>query len=534
MTRQVRHCRAVRLLFVVGAIAVMIATEQVASAQNEKTTPAKSADPELGDFYRGDEVQSVYLRVTDEDMQRMQAALPERIYVRASFRWRDISLENVAIRFKGNSSSAPSQQHKRSFLIKFDEYADNQRFLGLRRVSLDNGVQFGSVFSEPIITEILRDQGIKTHRCNYAKLFLNDKYHGVYVNVERIDESFLERHLPDPNGLLFKVDEGGPGANLQFLGDDPSPYKQAFEPETKSAKKGQRRLVEFIKMINQPPEKDFAAKLDAKLEVDDFLRVTAVMLFSGAFDQLTGWHPHNYYLYCDRKEDRWRYLPWDLDVGFCEIAFGQIHVLADWNAAWPAAGQMPNPLLDRIVADPALLKRYRDTARIILDKYFEPERLCAIIDAKYALIKADLAADPFPHRRVTNPDDRNYDDIVASMKTFVRKRYATARQQLETPGNRPEIVRRPQGGPGGPPPQLVEKIQRILRAAEQMQRNGKDVLPIQKLMQQVGPLLQQGRAEEAEKLIVEALKLAGEDPGKGKQESPRDKREARPSPDSGF
>ena len=38
------------------------------------------------------------------------------------------------------------------------------------------------------------------------------------------------------------------------------------------------------------------------------------------------------------------------------------------------------------IGDPALLQRYRDTARIILDKYFEPERLCAILDAKYALI----------------------------------------------------------------------------------------------------------------------------------------------------
>jgi spore coat protein CotH len=509
-----------------------MAAEQIASAQNSNATPAKSTEAGLGDFYRGDEVQSIYLRVAEEDMQRMRAALPERIYVRASFRWRDISVENVAIRFKGNSSSAPSQQHKRSFLIKFDEYADGQRFLGLRRVSLDNGVQFGSVFSEPIITEILRDQGIKTHRCNYAKLFLNDKYHGVYVNVERIDESFIERHLPDPNGLLFKVDEGGPGANLQFLGDDRSAYARAFEPETKSAKKGQgqRRLVEFIRMINQSPEKDFAAKLDAKMEVDDFLRVTAVLLFSGAFDQLTGWQPHNYYLYCDGKQDRWRYLPWDLDVGFCEIAFGKIHVLADWNAAWPVAGQLPNPLLERIVADPALLQRYRDTARIILDKYFEPERLCAIIDAKYALIKADLAADPFPHRRVTNPEDQSYEDIVASMKKFVRNRYTSARQQLANPGKRPEMVRRPDG----PPPQLVEQIQRLQRAAEQMQRNRKDMLPIQKLMQQVGPLLQQGRMEEAEKLIGEALKLAGEDPGKGKEESPRDKRKARPSPDSSF
>ncbi|MBC7817046.1 MAG: hypothetical protein IAG10_09190, partial [Planctomycetaceae bacterium] len=105
MTGQISHRRAVRLLFAVMAISLVIAAEQVASAQNSKTAPAKSAEAGLGDFYRGDEVQSVYLRVADEDMQRMRAALPERIYVRASFRWRDISVDNVAIRFKGNSSS---------------------------------------------------------------------------------------------------------------------------------------------------------------------------------------------------------------------------------------------------------------------------------------------------------------------------------------------------------------------------------------------------------------------------------------------
>lgn len=125
MTTQISDCRAVRFAFAVIAITLAIAAEQVAWAQNSKATPAKSAEAGLGDFYRGDEVQSVHLRVADDDLQRMQAALPERIYVRASFRWRDISVENVAIRFKGNSSSAPSQQHKRSFLIKSDEYADD-------------------------------------------------------------------------------------------------------------------------------------------------------------------------------------------------------------------------------------------------------------------------------------------------------------------------------------------------------------------------------------------------------------------------
>ena len=227
---------------------------------------------------------------------------PKRVYVPASFRWRDVSVKKVAIRFKGNSSSNPNQQHKRSYLVKFDKYDDDGRFFGLRRVSFDNGVQFGSLFSEPIITEILRDQGIKTHRCNFAKLYLNGEYIGVYGNVERIDQSFIENHLPDPSGQLFKVDEGGPGANLQFLGDDPSAYKRAFEAKSKSAKKKRERLVDLIRFINGAEKNGFAAKLEAKLELDDFLQVTAVMLLSGAFDQLTGWNPHNYYLYQQSQE----------------------------------------------------------------------------------------------------------------------------------------------------------------------------------------------------------------------------------------
>ena len=80
-------------------------------------------------------------------------------------------------------------------------------------------------------------------------IFLNDKYHGVYVNVERVDESFVERHFPDSNGLMFKVDEGGPGANLQFLGDDPSACQRTFKPETKSVKVGQRRLVPVLRRV---------------------------------------------------------------------------------------------------------------------------------------------------------------------------------------------------------------------------------------------------------------------------------------------
>ena len=480
--------------------------EPPSAAKQELSGRGLAADKAVAAFYQQDEVQSVYLSVAEADMNRMVAALPELIEVPATFRWRDVTVENVAVRFKGNSSSSPKQTHKRSFLVKFDKAEKERRFFGLRQVSFDNAIQFGSLFSEPIITEILRDHGIPTHRCNYAKLYVNKEYRGVYVNVERIDESFLANHLPDASGALFKVDKGGPGANLEFLGDAPAIYLKTFEARNKSAKQEPVLLVEFITRINQTGPKEFAKTLEAKMEVDDFLRVTAVMLFSGAFDQLTGWNPHNYFLYHDAKRDRWRYLPWDLDVGFCETAFDKIRVHDDWHAAWPVpATGAPNPLLERIIADPVLLERYRKEARKILDKSFEPERLCQVIDTKYELIKEDLKTDPFPHRRATVPGDRSYDQIVDSMKAFVRKRSSSAVEQLENPLERPKVRR-----PPGLPPQLAAKIQRIQNRAEEMQRSGQDVSPIAKVMQRLGPAVQAGKMEEAEKVVGEALKLLGE------------------------
>ena len=245
---------------------------------DEETT--ESSSPESNqlrqkEFYAPAVVQTVHLDIADEELQRMQDALPERIYVPAAFRWRDIEVERVAVRYKGNSSSQPEQKHKRSFLVKFNEFEAGQRFLGLRRVSFDNGIQFGSLFSEPIITEILHDLGVKSHRANYAGLYLNGEFHGIYVNVERIDESFVEQFLPDRKGSLFKVDLGGSGSNLQFVGDDPDEYRKVFELKSKTAAGDLKELVAFIRTVRRPSTDGGESDLATTMDLDSFLKVDA-------------------------------------------------------------------------------------------------------------------------------------------------------------------------------------------------------------------------------------------------------------------
>ncbi len=395
-------------------------------------------------FYDPVVVQTIRLEVSAEDVDRLQRALPRRIYVPGTFRWNDQSVYPVGIRYKGNSSSAPESPHKRSFLIAFSEYKRGQRFLGLRHVALDNGIQFGSLFSEPLITEALRGLGVRASRCNYARVFLNGKPAGVYVNVERIDRSFLETHFPAADGPLFKVDEGGPGANLQYLGGDAALYQKAFELHSGREIEGFAALIEFIRAVDNPV--GTGAALERCLDVEAFLKTTAVLLFAGAFDQYTGWGAHNYYLYQNPADRRWTYIPWDLDVGFADNAFGRVPVLEGWQAAWPAP--VPDrPLMERVLADPILLGKYRELARGILETWFRPDVLIPKLRALSEQIRPAIEEDPYPLRRATVPSDRGMEDIRVSMEEFIRKRYTLARAQLEAPGERPAA--RPMTSGGG-------------------------------------------------------------------------------------
>ena len=390
------------------------------------------------DFYERERVQEIRLTISGLNLKKMKEALPERKYVPATLHWRNIRLENVGVRYKGNSSSRPHQSHKRGYLIKVNEFKKGTRFLKLRRIALDNGVQFGSLFSEPIVTDILRHLEIPASRFNYANLFINNDYQGVYGNVERIDESFIKRHFGSKKGPLYKVHMGGPGANFSYAGNDPAQYKKGFEPKNEAAEKAFDELIGFIKKIDKDGKSNYEQMLSENLRLEHFLKITAVMLFAGCFDQLTGWNPHNYYLYLNPKTDRWSYIPWDLDVGFADHAFGNVPVIDGWHAAWPIPGGPPKPILENIVTNPSLLKKYRETASFILEKYFKPDQLHSRIDKLYDLIKKDLAKDPYPAKRITNPRDTGYDDIILSFKSFIDRRYQLARQQLDNPGPRPK------------------------------------------------------------------------------------------------
>jgi len=386
------------------------------------------------ELFDPDVVQDFALELTAADLATLEASatMPGDFpYVPATFRYKDVTLANVGVRFKGNSSRAPVSMWKHSFLIKFDEYVPEQRLFGLKRLGVDNAIQFGSLFSERLLNDMLAAEGVPASRANYTRLTINGVYKGVYVNVERIDKKFLKRHYDDNDGNLYKCDEGGPGGKLDYLGDAPSLYarmdgKPTWQAETNEQTADLTDVIALAKTLQSGTIADVKAALDT----ENLTKTMAVAMLGGAFDQGTGFQAHNYYLYRDPATSKWTYLLHDTDVGFADNAFGMIPVIDGWNAATPRP-VTPLPLVDRILNDPALRDEYRAHAKDYLEKYFEPTKLGAKLDALYAQIATDLERDPYPKVRVVVPNIVGYPAIVEDMKKFIRRRYDTAKAQLE-------------------------------------------------------------------------------------------------------
>ncbi len=91
-------------------------------------------------------------------------------------------------------------------------------------------------------------------------MHLNGKYHGVYVNVERIDSVFIKNNFAD-GGALYKSDKGGAGGNLELviqLSDPNARRGLTLEPKSPSVHTDARDVLELISRINQTSDDDFA------------------------------------------------------------------------------------------------------------------------------------------------------------------------------------------------------------------------------------------------------------------------------------
>ena len=161
------------------------------------------------------------------------------------------SYNNVAIRAKGNTSLTQVASYgndRYSFKIEFDHYDSTISYHGLDKLSLNNIIQDNTYMKDYLTYQMMGYFGVDAHLCSYVYITVNGEDWGLYLAVEGVEESFLERNYGSDYGELYKPDSmsmgGGRGNGGEFdledwMDDQSGEESQNTLPD-RQAMKGQR------------------------------------------------------------------------------------------------------------------------------------------------------------------------------------------------------------------------------------------------------------------------------------------------------
>lgn len=130
---------------------------------------------------------------------------------------------NVGIRGKGNTSLSTvssMDSNRYSFKIEFDQYDSTKNYYGLDKLCLNNIIQDNTYMKDFLAYQLMEEFGVDAPLCSYVYITVNGEDWGLYLAVEAIEDSFLQRNYGSDYGELYKPDSmsfgGGRGNGKDF------------------------------------------------------------------------------------------------------------------------------------------------------------------------------------------------------------------------------------------------------------------------------------------------------------------------------
>lgn len=374
---------------------------------------------------------------------------------------------NVAIRAKGNTSltSVESYGNNRySFKIEFDHYDDGNSYYGLDKLCLNNIIQDNTYMKDYLTYQLMREFGANAPLCSYSYITVNGDDWGLYLAVEGVEESFLQRNYGSDYGQLYKPDStnmgGGRGngrdfdmENFDFQREDKSfgPKKEAqggmsfdrtmgssdvsliytddeFDSysnifdnaKTTLSDADKTRLIESLKKLNNTEE------IESVVNTDEVIRYFVVHNFVLNFDSYTGSMIHNYYLYED--DGQLSMIPWDYNLAFGGFeSRSDATNLVNYPIDTPVSGGTidSRPMLAWILNSEEYTELYHRYFSEFIEQYFDSGYFTNMMDTVSTMIAPYVESDPTKFCTY-----EEFKDGVSTLKEFCLMRAESVSGQL--------------------------------------------------------------------------------------------------------
>lgn len=224
------------------------------------------------------------------------------------------TINNIGFRIKGQTSR---YNPKKSFKLSFNEYQKGQKYDGVEKLNLNTFWNDPTHIRSHLASEVYYFVGIPVSRSSFTDLYINGEYYGLYNIVEHIDDEFTKSRYGSKKGNLYKCLSG---ANLVYLGENQNFYASAdsmflYALKSNKKKNDYSGLIELTDILTNTPINDLPAKLEARFNVEDYLKIMAVDIAVANWDNYI-FVGNNYYLYDNPETGKFEFMPYDFDNTF--------------------------------------------------------------------------------------------------------------------------------------------------------------------------------------------------------------------------
>jgi spore coat protein CotH len=283
-----------------------------------------------------------------------------------------VEFDSAGVKYKGNSSYDATYK-KNPLHIELDTYK-NQSYQGIKDIKLGNCFADPSMIREVLSYDILKNY-MDCPRSNFAQVFINGVYIGLYANDESITKSFCSDHFYSSKNTFVKCNpivtpSSNTKSSLKYITADSTAYFKYYEMKSNNGWKG---LVALCDTITNYP-----ASIPSILDLDKAIWMLAFNSAMLNLDSYNGVFAQNYYLYKDNT-NRFDPIVWDLNmslggfpyVGNSNSSLSGLTVVEMQKLSVTShAADQYWPLIKNVLSNAMYKKMYIAHMRTIVDEMF--------------------------------------------------------------------------------------------------------------------------------------------------------------------
>ena len=362
-------------------------------------TQGKAEDALYNAYFLKDKVQTVSIEIDENNLNYLlQNAVDEPYVMADSVTIGDTKVQYCGFKTKGaytllHSYTDNPNSDRFSFTVNFGkyikkkDYGQKQDFYGCNKISFNNFFFDKSMMKEFCALMLMEEMGLPTPQFGIAKLYINDKYYGVYAMVEAFDESILEQYygVDDDDLSSYLTKPENTNFIYEELLEDDSPLWEEDEDTYADVEDMLPTVMDWVKKLNLLSEgKDFEGnKIDVNsdeyvellgqiYDLDEVLKYFAAHSWLCQIDNMFDGQK-NFGLYVDQA-GKAMIMPWDYDLSFgcyyptsgewtANFNIDAMYKLANWgqdirNRRVPDDAYEDFPLFNVIFQNKELMERY--------------------------------------------------------------------------------------------------------------------------------------------------------------------------------